>query len=103
MNCLKPTVEPKATDHVKEMIEMSQSLISKGFAYENHGHVYFTVNKFKEYGKLSNKNLDELKAGNRIEVSDLKKNPIDFVLWKPSKDQEPGWDSQWGKVDQGGI
>ncbi|MDC3104653.1 cysteine--tRNA ligase, partial [Candidatus Pelagibacter bacterium] len=97
LNCLKPTVEPKATDHVKEMIEMSQSLISKGFAYENHGHVYFLVNKFKEYGKLSNKNLDELKAGNRIEVSDLKKNPIDFVLWKPSKDQEPGWDSPWGK------
>ena len=58
LNCLKPTVEPKATDHIKEMIEMSLSLISKGFAYENKGHVYFAVNKFKEYGKLSNKNLD---------------------------------------------
>ncbi|MDC3127366.1 cysteine--tRNA ligase [Candidatus Pelagibacter bacterium] len=97
LNCLKPTVEPKATDHIKEMIEMSLSLISKGFAYENKGHVYFAVNKFKEYGKLSNKNLDELKAGNRIEVSDLKKNPIDFVLWKPSKDQDPGWESPWGR------
>ncbi len=97
LNCLKPTVEPKATDHIKEMIEMSLSLISKGFAYENQGHVYFAVNKFKEYGKLSNKNLNELKAGNRIEVSDLKKNPIDFVLWKPSKDKDPGWDSPWGK------
>ena len=97
LNCLKPTIEPKATDHIKEMIEMSQSLISKGVAYENQGHVYFAVNKFKEYGKLSNRNLDELIAGTRIEVSDLKKNPIDFVLWKPSKDQDPGWDSPWGK------
>ncbi len=96
LNCLKPTVEPKATDHIKEMIEMTQSLISKGFAYENQGHVYFAVNKFNEYGKLSNKNMDELKAGSRIEVSDLKKNPIDFVLWKPSKNQEPSWESPWG-------
>ncbi len=97
LNCLKPTAEPKATDHIKEMIEMSLSLISKGFAYENQGHVYFAVDKFKEYGKLSNKNLDELKSGNRIEVSDLKKNPIDFVLWKPSKDDDPGWESPWGR------
>ncbi len=97
LNCLKPTFEPKATDHIKEMIEMSSSLISKGFAYENQGNVYFAVNKFKEYGKLSNKNLDELKAGNRIEISDLKKNPMDFVLWKPSENQDPGWDSPWGR------
>ena len=61
LNCLKPTVEPKATEHIKEMIEMSSSLISKGFAYENKGHVYFSVNSFKNYGKLSNKNLEELK------------------------------------------
>ncbi len=97
LNCLEPTVEPKATEHIKEMIEMSSSLITKGFAYENKGHVYFEVNSFKEYGKLSNKNLDELKSGSRIEVSELKKNPMDFVLWKPSKDNDPGWDSPWGR------
>ena len=98
LNCLKPTVEPKATDHIKEMIKMSLSLIEKGFAYVNQGHVYFDINSFKDYGKLSNKNLDELKSGNRIEVSDLKKHPMDFVLWKPSKDIEDlGWESPWGR------
>ena len=98
LNCLKPTVEPKATDHIKEMITMSLSLIEKGFAYVNQGHVYFDINSFKDYGKLSNKNLDELKSGNRIEVSDLKKHPMDFVLWKPSKDKEDlGWESPWGR------
>ena len=97
LNCLEPSVEPKATNHIKEMIEMSSSLISKGFAYENQGHVYFAVNSFNNYGRLSNKNLDELKAGNRIEISDLKKNPMDFILWKPSKDEDPGWESPWGR------
>ena len=97
LNCLKPTEEPKATEHIKGMIEMTSSLIKKGFAYENKGHVYFSVSAFKNYGKLSNKNLDELKAGNRIEVSDLKKNPMDFVLWKPSDSKDPGWESPWGK------
>jgi len=97
LNCLKPTKEPKATEHIKEMIEMNSSLIKKGFAYENKGHVYFSVLSFKNYGKLSNKNLDELKAGNRIDVSDLKKNPMDFVLWKPSDPQDPGWESPWGR------
>ena len=65
---------------------MTSSLISKGFAYENLGHVYFAINSFKNYGKLSNKKLEELKAGSRIEISELKKNPMDFVLWKPSKE-----------------
>ena len=97
LNCLKPTEEPKATEHIKGMIEMTSSLIEKGFAYENKGHVYFSVSSFKNYGKLSNKNLDELKAGNRIEVSDLKKNPMDFVLWKPSDPKDPGWESPWGR------
>ena len=97
LNCLDPTVEPKATEHIKEMIEMSSSLIKKGYAYENKGHVYFAINSFKNYGKLSNKNLEELKAGSRIEISDLKKNPLDFVLWKPSEDNDPGWDSPWGR------
>ena len=97
LNCLEPSIEPKATEHIKGMIAMTTSLISKGFAYENQGHVYFSVNSFKDYGKLSNKNLDELKAGVRIEISDLKKNPFDFVLWKPSKNEDPGWDSPWGR------
>ena len=97
LNCLKPSVEPKATDHIKEMIEMTSSLISKGFAYENKGHVYFAIDKFKDYGKLSNKNLDDLKTGARVEISDLKKNPMDFVLWKPSNKEDPGWESPWGR------
>ena len=97
LNCLKPTVETKATEHIEEMIEMTSSLIKKGFAYENKNHVYFAVNTFKDYGKLSNKNLDELKAGSRVEISDLKKNPMDFVLWKPSNEKEPGWESPWGR------
>ncbi len=97
LNCLKPTEEPKATEHIKKMIEMTSSLIKKGFAYENKGHVYFSVAAFKNYGKLSNKNLAELKTGNRIEVSDLKKNPMDFVLWKPSDPKDPGWESPWGR------
>ncbi len=97
LNCLKPSKEPKATEHIKGMIEMTSSLISKGYAYENQGHVYFSVASFKDYGKLSNKNLDELKTGARIEISDLKKNPMDFVLWKPSKNNDPGWESPWGR------
>ena len=97
LNCLQPTNEPKATEHIKEMIEMTKSLIKKGFAYETDGHVYFSVTSFKKYGKLSNKNLDELKSGSRIEVSNLKKNPMDFVLWKPSIDEDPGWESPWGR------
>ena len=97
LNCLKPTKEPKATEHISEMIEMTSSLIKKNFAYENNGHVYFSVSSFKNYGRLSNKNLDELKAGKRIEISDLKKNPMDFVLWKPSNKEDPGWDSPWGR------
>ncbi len=97
LNCLKPTIEPKATEHVEEMIKMTGSLIKKGFAYINGEHVYFAISSFKNYGKLSNKNLDDLKAGSRVEVSNLKKNPLDFVLWKPSEEKEPGWESPWGR------
>ena len=97
LNCLKPTLEPRATDHIKEMIEMTLSLIKKKFAYANKGHVFFSVSTYKDYGRLSNKNLEELKSGSRIEVSDLKKNPMDFVLWKPSHNNDPGWDSPWGR------
>ena len=97
LNCLKPTTEPKATEHIDGMIKMTKSLIEKKFAYVNNGHVYFSVSSFRDYGKLSNKKLDELKSGNRIEVSDLKKNPMDFVLWKPSNKEDPGWQSPWGR------
>ena len=97
LNCLVPTSEPRATDHIQEMVEMTKSLIKKNFAYSVEGHVYFSVSTFKEYGKLSNKNLDELKAGSRIEISKLKKNPMDFVLWKPSLPDDPGWESPWGR------
>ncbi len=97
LNCLKPTTEPKATEHIDGMIKMTKSLIEKKFAYVNDGHVYFSVSSYKDYGKLSNKKLDELKFGNRIEVSTLKKNPMDFVLWKPSIKDDPGWESPWGR------
>ncbi len=97
LNCDIPNHQPKATEHIPEMIEMITELIKKKFAYENNRHVYFEVKKFKDYGKLSNKNLDELIAGSRIEISDNKKNSEDFVLWKPSKEDEPSWDSPWGK------
>ena len=97
LNCLVPTDEPRATDHIQEMVEMTKSLIKKNFAYTVEGHVYFSISTFKEYGKLSNKNLDELKAGSRIEISKLKKNSMDFVLWKPSLPDDPGWESPWGR------
>ena len=97
LNCLVPSVEPKATEHIKEMIEMINSLIKKKLAYENKGHVFFLISEFKNYGKLANKNLEELKVGSRIEVSKLKKNPLDFILWKPALGDEPGWDSPWGR------
>ena len=97
LNCELPSKEPRATEHIEEMIVMTKSLIEKNFAYASKGHVYFSVTSFKDYGKLSNKNLDELKSGSRIEVSKLKKNPMDFVLWKPSEKNDPGWESPWGR------
>ena len=97
LNCENPTYQPKATEHIDLMIDMTTELIKKGFAYENQKHVYFEVKKFSDYGKLSNKNLDELIAGSRIEISENKKNSEDFVLWKPSSKDEPYWDSPWGK------
>ncbi|WP_435086851.1 cysteine--tRNA ligase [Candidatus Pelagibacter bacterium nBUS_33] len=97
LNCEAPTQQPKATEHIDLMIEMISELIKKDFAYENNKHVYFEVKKFKDYGKLSNKKLEDLIAGSRVEVSDNKKNSEDFVLWKPSLENEPYWDSPWGK------
>ncbi len=95
--CEKPSFQPKATENIKEMIEMIRILIEKDFAYESENHVYFEVNKFKDYGKLSNKKIDDLISGSRIEVSSNKKNAEDFVLWKPSNEDEPCWASPWGK------
>ncbi len=97
LNCENPTHQPKATEHIDLMIEMINQLIKKGFAYVKNNHVYFEVKKFSDYGKLSNKKLEDLIAGSRIEVSDNKKNSEDFVLWKPSIQDEPSWDSPWGK------
>ena len=97
LNCENPTHQPKATEHISLMIEMINDLMKKGYAYENKSHVYFEVKRFSDYGKLSNKNLEELIAGSRVEVSENKKNSEDFVLWKPSNDNEPSWDSPWGK------
>jgi len=97
LNCENPTQQPKATEHIDLMIEMINQLIKKGFAYENNNHVYFEVKKFPDYGKLSNKKLEDLIAGARVEVSENKKNSEDFVLWKPSIKDEPSWDSPWGK------
>ena len=96
LGCEDPNFEPKATENISLMIEMISKLIEKGYAYLNKGHVYFEVKKFKDYGNLSNKKLDELIAGSRVEVSENKKNPEDFVLWKPSTDNESFWESPWG-------
>ena len=96
LNCENPTHQPKATEHIDLMIQMINGLIKKGYAYENNKHVYFEVKKFPDYGKLSNKKLEDLIAGSRVEISDNKKNSEDFVLWKPSTKDEPYWDSPWG-------
>ena len=95
LNCLTVTILP--IEHIQEMISMVDNLIKNKNAYENSKHVYFSVSSFKDYGKLSNKNSEELVAGSRVEVSKFKKDPLDFVLWKPSESNDPGWDSPWGR------
>ena len=97
LNCQKPTEEPKATENINLMIDMISELLDKNFAYNKNGHIYFEVNKFKDYGNLSNKKLEDLIAGSRVEISENKKNPEDFVLWKPSNENEPSWKSPWGQ------
>lgn len=93
----KASIEPRATEHISEMIVLIQSLIEKGFAYEIEGDVYFEVEKYKGYGELSGRKLEEMLAGARVEVDERKRNPLDFALWKRSKPLEPFWDSPWGK------
>ncbi len=90
-------IEPNATDHIEEMIEAINVLVDKGYAYPVEGDVYFEVSKFPDYGKLSGKNIDDLKAGARVDVDERKRNPVDFALWKSSKEGEPFWESPWGK------
>ncbi|MEQ8391435.1 MAG: cysteine--tRNA ligase [Thalassospira sp.] len=97
LNAIKPDIEPRATDHIPEMIAMCESLIEQGFAYAAEGHVLFAVEKFDEYGKLSRRDRKEMIAGARVEVAPYKKDPADFVLWKPAEDDMPGWDSPWGR------
>ena len=93
----KPDAEPKATAHIGDIIKLVETLIEKGFAYAaDNGDVYYRVRKFEQYGKLSGKVLDELESGARVEVGDVKEDPLDFVLWKSAKPEEPHWDSPWG-------
>ncbi|MDC2972251.1 cysteine--tRNA ligase [Gammaproteobacteria bacterium] len=96
LNVLAPDIQPKATEYIPEMIELIVELIEKDFAYEKEGHVLFHVPTYQNYGKLSKRNRDEQIAGSRVEVAPFKKDPADFVLWKPSTDEQPGWESPWG-------
>ena len=97
LNNLDPDFEPKATEHIPEMIKMIENLILNEFAYLSKGHVLFNIKKFREYGSLSNRSLDEMISGSRVEVANYKINPGDFVLWKPSEQNIPGWESPWGR------
>ena len=97
LNVLRPDIEPRATHHIKEIIEIVDKLIQRGHAYKaDNGDVMFDVESFKEYGRLSRQDLSRLQAGARVEINEIKKNPMDFVLWKMSKADEPSWDSPWG-------
>jgi len=97
LNNLPPTIVPYATQHIPEMIDMISRLVAKEHAYESEGHVLFAVQSMADYGKLSGRSLDDMLAGARVEVASYKKYAGDFVLWKPSADGEPGWDSPWGR------
>ncbi len=97
LNNLPPSIEPQATEHVDAMLDLAQRLIDKGHAYESEGHVLFDVTSMDDYGLLSGRQLDDMLAGARVEVASYKRHPGDFVLWKPSSDDEPGWDSDYGR------
>ena len=96
LNVLPPDIQPKATEYIPEMITLIKDLIKKDFAYEKDGHVLFHVPSFKNYGLLSNRNREEQIAGSRVDIAPFKKDPADFVLWKPSSENQPGWASPWG-------
>jgi len=93
----RPSIEPRATDHIDAIIAMIERLIASNHAYEAEGHVLFAVDSFADYGALSRRDRREMIAGARVEIAPFKQNPADFVLWKPSSDQQPGWDSPWGR------
>ncbi len=93
---ISPDIEPKATEHIDEIITLINQLVANGFAYESAGDVYYRVTRFKNYGQLSGRNIDDMLAGARIAINDQKENPMDFALWKKSKTGEPMWDSPWG-------
>ncbi|MDO5529332.1 MAG: cysteine--tRNA ligase [Paracoccus sp. (in: a-proteobacteria)] len=97
LGALRPTHEPRATLYIAQMIAMIETLIARGFAYAAEGHVLFEVRKFPEYGALSGRSLDDMIAGARVEVAPYKRDPMDFVLWKPSEPALPGWESPWGR------
>jgi cysteinyl-tRNA synthetase len=97
MNIIRPDIFPRATQHIQEMIELIERLVTKGVAYESGGDVYFAVGKFPGYGKLSKKKLEDLIAGHRVAPGELKRSPADFALWKAAKPGEPFWYSPWGK------
>ena len=98
LGCLSPNAEPRATDHIDEMQQMIETLVSNDYAYAgNNGDVYYAVDSFADYGKLSKRNLDDMQAGSRVEVENDKRNPFDFVLWKAAKPDEPQWASAWGQ------
>ncbi|MDP3263282.1 MAG: cysteine--tRNA ligase [Tabrizicola sp.] len=97
LRALRPNIEPRATEFIAQMIAMTEGLIASGHAYEASGHVLFAVESYAAYGKLSGRSVDDMIAGARVEVAPYKRNPMDFVLWKPSSGQEPGWDSPWGR------
>ena len=93
---LEPSYSPRATEYIEQMISMNMELLNKGYAYEAENHLIFEVQKYKNYGSLSGRSIDDMIAGARVEVAPYKKNPMDFILWKPSEANEPGWDSPWG-------
>ena len=97
LGCLDPDVQPRATEHISEMVVIIEKLIATGHAYASQGHVLFSVPSMPDYGKLSRRSLDELLAGARVDVAPYKQGEMDFVLWKPSKGDEPGWESPWGR------
>jgi cysteinyl-tRNA synthetase len=97
LGALRPTHEPRATEYIAQMVAMISGLITDGYAYENDGHVLFRVRKYADYGALSGRSVDDMIAGARVEVAPYKEDPMDFVLWKPSTDDLPGWDSPWGR------
>ena len=97
LGTLRPSIEPRATDHIPEMIAVTQRLVASGHAYAAEGHVLFAVGSMADYGRLSHRTLDEMLAGARVEVAPYKRGEGDFVLWKPSAPDEPGWDSPWGR------